>query len=73
MGTGVCGGAIRKNGSPGGVVCSPGHGAGPGEGFLCDVDPGGLYEEHETTSHAPFVLGWPKGTLVDGSHQIAPV
>ena len=43
-----------------------GHGNSPGEGFLCDVDPGGPYEELETHYHLPEAAGRPEGTPVVG-------
>ena len=42
------------------------HGLGPGEGFLCDAEPGVLYEEPEVITITPRSVGRAKGTLVDG-------
>ena len=45
--------AIREIAGPGKVLCARGNGTGPGQAILCDVGPGGLYEEPETPSYLP--------------------
>ena len=42
------------------------HGSGPGERFLGDGSPGGLYEQPQIAPHAPGVAGRPEGAVVVG-------
>ena len=58
---------------PGKVLRPCGHGIGPGEGFLCDDDPGGLYEEPEIFTSLPCGFGRTEESPADGLHQSAPV
>ena len=69
---GLSGGAFWEIEGPGKALCARRHGTGPGEGFLCDVDPGGLYEEPEVITNLPRVVGRTEKPLVDGLRQIAP-
>ena len=71
-GTALFGKAIRQVGGPGGVLCARGHGKGPSERFLCDADPGGLYEEREFPPHVPGAAAG-SGAVGDVRGRAAPV
>ena len=57
---------VWQDGGSGEDFRARGHGSSPGERFLGDADPGGLYAKPEVSSHIPAIAGRPERAVAGG-------